>query len=189
MHGHLKVQLLDADDIPGSKLVAPDPTSVWPRVASIDQAWIATDDQTLVVGGLHGFETVLHSLDVDESQGEVGVLAKIAFTPEAARRRVDASGPSLELAIGIPWRAQVRLQSPLADRTVIDRGVLQLDDQRANQSPSLHSRVILQLESELPGARPAERRRIRQTIKAIRRNPFKALAWVEQRSADMGPQD
>ena len=190
MDGRLEVQLLDdVDDFRRGKIVSPDPTSVWPRVALIHEAWIAADDQTLVVGGLHGFETVLHSLDVDESEDEVGVLAKIAYTPEAARWRVEASERVLELAVGIPWRAQVCLQNPLAGRTVIDRGVLQLEAQRANQSPSLHSQVIAQLESELVGARPAERRRIRQTIKAIRRNPFKAVAWVEQRAADREPKD
>jgi hypothetical protein len=48
-----------------------------------------------------------------------------------------------------------------------------------------HARVIAHLESELAAApRPAERRRIRQMIKSIRRNPDKAVTWTESQEAD-----
>jgi len=181
----MEVQRLDVADTRRGKLVVPDPTSVWPRIARIHEAWIAPDDRTLVVGGLHGFETVLHSLDVDESEDEVGLLARIAFTREAARRRVEASEPLLELLIGIGWSAEVRLQSPLAGRNVIDRGVSKLEAMHSEHAQPLHAQVLERLESELATApRPAERRRIRQSIKAIRRNPFKAVAWIEDREAN-----
>ncbi len=50
----------------------------------------------------------------------------------------------------------------------------------AQERPPLHAHVIADLQSELADtSRPAERRRIRQTIKAIRRNPDKAVPWVE----------
>lgn len=186
MDGCLEVQRLDeVDDLRCGKLVSPDPTSVWPRIAPIQGTWIATDDRALVVSGLHGFETVLHSLDVDESDKEVGLLAKIAFTPESARRRVEASEQMGEATVGIPWSVEVRLQTPLAGREVIDRGVLQLEALRSEQPTPLHARVIAHLEDELAATpRPAERRRIRQIIKAIRRNPDKAVAWIENREAD-----
>ena len=44
--------------------------------------------------------------------------------------------------------------------------------------------VIEELERELTAKpRPAERRRIRQSIKAIRRNPFKPVTWAEKHKA------
>ncbi len=139
--------------------MSPDPTSVWPRIAPIREAWIGTDDQALVVGGLHGFDTVLHSLDVDESDHEVGVTARIAFTQDAARRRAKASEQMGEATVGIGWSANVRLQNPLAGRKVIDRGVVQLELLRSEQSSPLHGLVIAHLEAELAATRgPAERR-------------------------------
>lgn len=113
MGGLLDVQRLDdGDDWRPRELVSPDPTSVSPRIAPIRETWIGTDDRTLVAGGLHGFGTVLHSLDVDKSDEEVGLLATIAFTPEAARRGVEASEQTGEATIGINWRARVSLQKP-----------------------------------------------------------------------------
>ena len=184
--GQLELQPLDdVDDWRRGKLVSPDPTSVWPQIEPIRQTWMGTDDRTLVVGGLHGFETVLHSLDVDESDEEVGLLARIGFTREAARRRVEASEQLGEATVGIGWSAEVRLQNPLAGRRIIDRGVLQLEILHSQERTPLHARVIAHLEGELAAApSPAERRRIRQMIKAIRRNPDKAIPWIEDREAD-----
>lgn len=183
--GQLEVQRLDdRDDWRRGRLVSPDPASVWPRIASICETWIGNDDRTLLVGGLHGFDTVLHSLDVDESEIEVGLLARIAFTPEAARRRIEASEQIGEATIGIPWSAEVRLLNPLAGRKVVDRGVLQVGILNSEERTPLHAQVIANLESELATARPAERRHIRQMIKAIRRNPDKAIPLAEHRKAD-----
>ena len=182
--GRLEVERLEIDDWRRGKLVSPDPTSVWPRIERIHAVWGSPTDRTLVVGGLHGFETVLHSLELDETEDEVGLLARIGFTPESARRRLEASEPMLELAVGIAWCAEVRLQIPLAGRTVVDRGVSLLEVLRSEQATPLHTVVIADLERELTAKpRPAERRRIRQTIKAIRRNPLKALAWAEKQEA------
>ena len=184
--GQLEVQPLDGrDDWLRGKLASPDPSSVWPRIAPICETWIGTDGRTLLVGGLHGFETVLHSLDVDEAEDEAGLLARIAFTPEAARRLVEASEQIGEATIGIPWSAEVRLQNPLAGRKVIDRGVLQIEILNSEERTPLHAQVIANLERELAAApRPAERRRIRHMIKAIRRNPDKAIPWAEDREGD-----
>lgn len=186
--GRLDVQPLDdSDEWRRGELVSPDPTSVWPRIVPIREVWVGADDQTLVVGGLHGFSTVLHSLDVDESDEAVGLLARIAFTQEAARRRVEASEQLGEAAVGIGWSAKVRLQNPVAGRKVIDRGLLQLEVLRSGQPSPLHARVITHLENELAATpRPAERRRIRKIIKAIRRNPDKVVAWMENQEADEG---
>ena len=182
----MEVQLLgDRDDWRAGKLVSPDPTSVWPRIAPICETWIGTDDRTLLVEGLHGFDTVLHSLDVDESADEVGLLARIAFTPEAARRRVGASEQMGEAAVGIGWSAEFRLQNPLAGRRVIDRGVLQIEILASEKRTPVHEQVIANLQTELAAApRPAERRRIRHLIKAIRLNPDKAVIWTENKEAD-----
>ena len=186
MDGRLEVQPLD--DVDGwrrGRLVSPDPTSVWPRTEPICDAWIGTDDRTLVVGGLHGFETVLHSLEVDESEDEVGLLARIAFTREAARRRVEASEQMGEATVGIGWSAEVRLQRPLAGRRVVDRGVAQLETPRSDDAAPRHVQAIAHLERELAATpRPAARRRIRQAIKAIRRNPDKAAAGTDDLDGD-----
>ena len=184
--GQLEVQLLDdRDDWRRGELVSPDPTSVWPRIAPICETWIGTDDRTLLVGGLHGFDTVLHSLDVDESADEIGLMARIAFTREAARRRVGASEQMGEATVGIGWSAQVRLQTPLAGRRVIDRGVLQIEILGSQKRTPLHEQVIANLETELAAApRPAERRRIRHLIKSIRLNPDKAVLWTDSKEAD-----
>src|SRR5687768_16237844 len=99
----MEVKRLEVDAPPCGRLVSPDPTSVWPRISLIQDIWISPNDQILFVGGFHGFESVLHSLDLYESEKDVGLLAKIAFTPDAARQRVEASGPMLELSIGIGW--------------------------------------------------------------------------------------
>ena len=186
MDGQLEAQPLDdRDDWRRGNLVSPDPTSVWPEIAPICETWIGTDNRTLLVGGLHGFETILHSLDVDESDEEVGLLSRIAFTRDAARRRVEASEQMMEALVGIGWSSEVRLQSPLAGRKVIDRSVLQLKVLRSEEYRPLHAQVIGHLEAELAAApRPAERRLIRQKIKAIRRNPYKALPWIEDPEAD-----
>ena len=122
---------------------------------------------------------------MDESEIEVGLLATIAFTPDAARRRVEASEQIGEPTIGLPWSAEVRLQNPLAGRKVVDRGVLQVEIMNSEERTPLHAQVIANLEGELATApRPAERRRIRQMIKAIRRNPDKAIPLAEDREAD-----
>ena len=185
--GQLEVQLATRRPrrLASRKTRSPDPTSVWPRVAPICETWIGTDDRTLLVGGVHGFDTVLHSLDVDESADEVGLMAKIAFTREAARRRVGASVQMGEASVGIRWSAEVRLQNSLAGRRVIDRGVLQIEILGSEKCTPLHEQVIADLGTELAAAtRPAERRRIRHLIKSIRLNPDKVVLWTDHKEAD-----
>ncbi len=71
------------------------------------------------------------------------------------------------------------LQRPLSDRTVIDRGLLQLQLSEPNGGENPSDKAIARLKSELSAAKtPSERRMIRHRIKAIRRNPFKAALTV-----------
>jgi hypothetical protein len=175
--GQLEVRRVGVEESPWGELVEPDATSVWPRVATISEVWVLPDDANLVVGGHRGFETVLHSVEVEESAEAVGLLARIAFTREAARWRLEASEVPGETLIGIAWRTAVRLQSPLSGRAVIDRGSLQLHVFERNPSESLREKAIARLRIELSAAKtPSQRRRIRQTIEAIHRNPFKAAS-------------
>jgi hypothetical protein len=109
---------------------------------------------------------------VDESERTVGLLAKIGFPREIAQAHAERSErPAIHLA-GVYWQADVRLQSALAGRSVVDRG---LEASDAVPGETVRDQALGRLDAELSEAKtPSERRRIRQQIRAIRRNPLKA---------------
>ena len=166
----LEVRRIGVDGLPQGELVLPDPTAVWPMVASIQEVWLEADDPRLVVVGLRGPTTVLHSLDVDESPAGVGLLALVAFPVEVARSMAERSQQPGLILPGLRWRAEVRLQRPLDGRPVHDRGP-QVPLNQGSMSDDALARLRVELQA---ATAPAERRRIRQAMKAIRLNPLKA---------------
>ena len=124
---------------------------------------------------------MLHSVEVDEPADAVGLLARTAFTREAARWRLEASEARGTLLAALDWHAHVRLRRPRARRSVVARGLLQLQSVNRPGAEALSGQAIARLESELSATKtPAERRRIRLTIKDIRRNPFKVMVPCDQ---------
>jgi hypothetical protein len=171
MDGRLEVRREGLDRVP-VEMVSPDPTSVWPHLTAIREVWLGADDRTLVVEGLRGFETVLHSVDLDESADEVGLLVRLGVLRSVARHWIESCQQHGVAAVGLRWRTEVGLERTLGDRAVIDRGA----SLPYLQGESVRDKALAQLEAELAAARtPAQRRRLRATIKAIRRNPYKAL--------------
>jgi hypothetical protein len=156
-------------------------------VAPITEVWLEPDDRTLIVVGLRMPSTVLHSIAVDDGPTHVGLLALNAFPLEIARRMAERSEQPLLVLPGLPWRAEVRLQRPLAGRPVVDRGRLEGTTRNVDGGESTSGQAIARLRLEVEAARtPAERRRIRQTIKAIRRNPLKASPLPDTDGAERG---
>lgn len=101
--------------------------------------------------------------------------------------RMESSELWGEALAGLPWQTEVHLQSSLAVRSVVDCGALQL---QAEHGEPLSAQVLAYLQKELAAApTPAERRHIRQMMKAIRRNPFKPMAWIEELASDEEPTD
>ena len=176
MQDQLEVRRVGVDGVPQGEPVVPDTASVWPIVTTIETVWLEPDDQTLVVVGLRTPSTVLRSLDVEEAPTHVGLLAHHGYPLEIARWMVESSEQPGEPLVGLMWRVAVRLQSPLGGRPVIDRGPQVLRSRGVERGETLSDQALVRLHLELAAAEtPAARRRIRQTIKAIRRNPFKAM--------------
>jgi hypothetical protein len=137
--------------------IGPDAASVWRMVAALEEVWVHPDERTLDVVGLRGFDMVLHSLEVEESESVVELSALIAFTPEAARRLAEPSEqPGIRL-IGWPWRAEVRLQSALWGRPVVDRGAVRSDSPSPDHGQTLVDQTLARLQTELAAGRTSRR--------------------------------
>jgi hypothetical protein len=181
--GQLEIRRVGVDGSPSGEPVTPDGTAVWPTITAIREVWLLPDEQVLAVVGHRGFETLLHSIEADESADAVGLTAIVGYTQEAARWRVEASEAPGMLLVALTWRTEVRLRDPLSGRVVIDRGLVQSQSFVGRERESVSGQAIEQLKSELSAAKtPAERRRIRATIKATLRNPFKAMDLGEPTS-------
>ena len=185
VEGQLEIRRVGIDGVPQGELVTPDRASVWPMVATIEEVWLEPDDRTLVVVGLRSPSTVLHSLDVEESPDEVGLLAHDAFPFEVARQMAERSEQPGLILLGLPWRTEVSLRAPLGGRPVVDRGPSERRSRELEGGEPASHRALAALRVELSAAKtPAERRRIRQRMKAIRLNPLKALPLAELEAAE-----